>query len=138
LVLTHYFILYTLFYYYFLYTHAHAHAISPVSLLQDIARSSGSFPESRSLAGLFLEIPALKANKNKMKLAMQFATSAAADFATRGMDALALVSPFDEVALLTEQREYLTRGMDLGGLEIVSVNLEDETVRRCGGWSGVF
>mmetsp|Transcript_46688 Transcript_46688/g.91875 ORF Transcript_46688/g.91875 Transcript_46688/m.91875 type:complete len:1069 (-) Transcript_46688:57-3263(-) len=87
--------------------------------LRQIYDKSGSVPNARELAGILAKIPELKP---KLKNAMAFAAQSLKEVELRGLEALDLQMPFDEVALLNEHSSMISGGCGLATVTVEQHN----------------
>jgi leucyl-tRNA synthetase len=101
---------------------------------QEMADGKEAKTWARSLASAVSNLPEIKANKKLNAPAMQFVGFNAGEFETRGAAALELQLPFDELKLLTENIQYIKRGLDV---EFVNIDTNDSPFAISTGNQGV-
>jgi leucyl-tRNA synthetase len=100
-----------------------------LEFLKNSFDKNGSVPATRDLAKELSKLPHFegKANKKILKRAMAFGAKIVKEFETRGKAALQVAMPFDEIALLNEQNEIVSRGMEDIKISVVQQSAENST-----------
>jgi len=104
---------------------------SVMQTLSELYQQHGSLPQVRELAAALKSVPELSDNTTFKKV-MPFVSSIQKQMETRGIAALALQSPFDEMTLVSSSISFLADQclIDVANLHIIDA--EDESVCALG------